>query len=241
MAKQLTIIVLIFFVLLLASCQKEVLGSGNDYKTLGSSAHHLLSSAVYKSLRIEVSYMPGYEPREASLNNLVSFLEKYLNKPGGIQIIAHSIAASGKRSLTLNDVVNIERKSRATFSEGNTVAVHILLADADYADPENLAIAYWNTSICLFGKTIEAKLSGIGAAGKANVYTTLLRHEFGHLLGLVGQGSPQQVVHRDDDNGAHCSNRQCLMYYQVETNTPTLNLPDLDDHCINDLKANGGR
>ena len=241
MVKQRVLFIFLCAVLFLAGCRKERQGSDNDYKTLGTSANELLSSAVYTTLKIEISYMPGYKPPEASINDLVLFLEKYLNKPGGIQIAWQAIAANGKPFLTLNDVVNIERKSRLSFTDGNTLAVHVLFTDAAYANPDNLALSYWNTSICLFGKAIESKLTGITSVGKSNVYSTLLQHEFGHLLGLVGQGSPQQVAHRDDDNGAHCANKQCLMYYQIETNVPSLNVPQLDAHCISDLKANGAK
>ncbi len=73
--------------------------------------------------------------------------------------------------------------------------------------------------------------------------TTLLEHEFGHLMGLVDQGSPMQVNHKDAANGAHCDKPDCLMYYNVEAGfTGTLSaVPSLDANCIADLKANGGK
>jgi hypothetical protein len=227
--------------LLVSSCQKEPLISNNDYKTLGVAAHDLLSSSRYTSLRIEVSYMPGYQPDVASLNNLSSFLNTYLNKPEGIKIILQPIAASGKQRLSLSDLVTIEQKNRSEFSEGNTMAVHVLITDADYSDSNDLAISYWNTSICLFGKIIYESSGAPGQVSRTNLMSTLLEHEFGHLLGLVGQGSPEQTPHRDPSNGAHCSNQKCLMYYAVETNTTSNFIPALDAACVADLKANGSR
>jgi hypothetical protein len=228
-------------ILLLTACQKEPLVSQKDYQTLGTSAHDLLSSSVYTSLHIKVSYMPGYQPDVASLNNLTSFLETYLNKPGGIQIFSHGIPASSKPRLSLTDLVTIEQKNRVEFTAGNTIAVHILITDAGYSDSTDLAISYWNTSFCLFGKAIFSSSGGAGQTSRDNLVTILLEHEFGHLLGLVGQGSPEQSGHRDPANGAHCNNNKCFMSYSVETNTTYNAIPTLDANCIADLKANGSK
>ena len=185
--------------------------------------------------------MPGYEPDNASLSNLKTFLQHYLNKPDGIQIVSNAIASSGKTKLSLSDVVAIEKKNRIDFTAGKTIAVHILITDGNYSDSNDLAISYWNTSFCLFGKAVFAN-SGNGAqVSRITLMSTLLEHEFGHLLGLVGQGSPEQSPHRDGVNGFHCSNPNCLMYSSVETN-PTFNsIPIFDTDCIADLKANGAK
>src|SRR5665647_89101 len=90
----------IFLTLAFTACQKDITGSNEDYKTLGTSAHDFLSSAVFTSLQIQISYMPGYQPDDASINRLTTFLATYLNKPGGINISEQAIAASGKDSLT---------------------------------------------------------------------------------------------------------------------------------------------
>lgn len=39
-------------------------------------------------------------------------------------------------------------------------------------------------------------------------------HEIGHALGLVNNGVPQVNLHQDMENGAHCSNEDCVMYFQ---------------------------
>jgi predicted Zn-dependent protease len=70
-----------------------------------------------------------------------------------------------------------------------------------------------------------------------------MKHEFGHLMGLVDQGSPMQNDHKDADHGAHCINPSCLMYHAVETTgiDGTNTIPELDAQCAVDLKANGGK
>lgn len=223
----------------LTSCHKEDLPQ-YDYKTFGTSAHDLLTSSRFSSLTIEVDYMPGYAPDEPSIINLQNFLEMHINKPGGIQIIQKQIPSGGQISLSLDDLVEIEKLNRTKFSAGTEIAVHILIVDADFTGSSLFGLAYLNTSICLFGKNIFYGSGGTGQVRRTVLMTTLLEHEFGHLLGLVDEGSPMQTAHRDTVNGAHCDNQSCLMYYGIEsTANGTIPLPD--SNCLADLRANGGK
>lgn len=226
--------------LALASCKKEDVPGSRDYKTLGTAAKDLLTATPYTTLRIEVSYMPGYEPPAEALNQLRSFFDTYLNKPGGITLTRQQIAASGKSQLTLKEIVALEKANRTVFTAGNTLAVHVLVVDADYDQARILGTSYWNTSFCIFGKTMNAYSGGIGQIGRTALYSALMQHEAGHLLGLVDQGSPMVAPHKE--NGAHCTDNRCLMHHQLETGaSAALNVPSLDVNCKNDLKANGGK
>ena len=236
----------IFLSIAFQSCQKEIIGGGQDYKTLGISAHDFLSLTTYTSLEIQVSYMPGYVPDTATINNLTSFLNTRLNKPGGIQIFQQQIAASGKLSLSINEIVQIEKRNRTVFTAGNVITAHILITDGSFSNDDILAKSYWNTSICIFGKPLDDNSGGTGQVTRTRLLSTLMEHEFGHLLGLVNQGSPMQVNHLDVANGAHCNNSNCLMYYNIETmgmpGGPINNMiPPVDANCMADLKANGGK
>ncbi|HXS56624.1 MAG TPA: hypothetical protein VN726_10915 [Hanamia sp.] len=225
------------------SCKKEDVAQA-DYQSLGTAAHNILSAFPYSGLHIEIQYMVGYPPDSASIDNLVNFLKKYINKPDGIQVTQQEIAASGKPVLSIDDIVSIEKKNRTVFSQNNTLAVHILITDGDYDKANILATSYWNTSFCVFGKTVNEDSGSWGFTSLTQLLTTLFEHEFGHLMGLVNQGSPMQTNHIDPANGAHCINPHCLMYYDVEKSTSGGNLfsvPTLDAECEADLKANGGK
>ena len=140
---------LVFCLSVLSACKKEDTIASSDYKTLGTSAHDLLSASSYSSLQIEIQYMPGYAIDAASVTNLTNFLNTYINKPSGIQVIQQEIDASGKSALLLNEIVNIEKKHRSIFTSGNVIAVHILITDGYFSSPEILATSYWNTSTCV--------------------------------------------------------------------------------------------
>lgn len=243
MFKRCSLYILLIFSLTFAACKKENIDDGKDYQTLGSSAHDFLIAAPYSSLTIEIQYMQGYEPDNASITTLESFLNQYLNKPNGIHVVVEPIPASGKTTLTLNDIVSIEKKYRTVFTGNNQIGVHILITDANFDASGILAKSYWNTSICVFGKTVFANSGNAGQITRSQLFTVLFEHEFGHLLGLVNQGSPMQTNHQDVANGAHCINENCLMHYHIVTSAIPANspLPSLDANCVADLRANGGK
>ncbi len=243
MFKRRSLYIILLFTLTFAACKKTDVDDGKDYVTLGTSAHDLLVAAPYSSLTIEIQYMPGYEPDNASVTNLESFLNQYINKPDGIKVVVEPIPASSKSTLSLNDIVSIEKKYRTVFTTNNQIAVHILITDADYDASNIFATSYWNTSFCVFGKTVSDNSGRAGQITRSQLLTVLFEHEFGHLLGLVNQGSPMQTNHQDVANGAHCINKKCLMYYDIETSaiSATSPLPSLDANCVADLRANGGK
>lgn len=240
-------------VLFFFSCSKSDQPDGATFngktyskQPVGKSAHDLLSGSEFTSLKIEIQYTPGYKPDDGVVNQVENFLKARLNKPSGISITERQIPSLGKNQAARNDVVSIEDQYRTQYANSKEIALYVLIADANYTDNSVLGFAYRNTSICLFGKTIYDNSGAIGQANRTQLFATVLEHEFGHLLGLVDIGSPMQVSHADNSHPNHCNNKSCLMYYAAET-TDILgflmagNTPTLDNNCLNDLKANGGK
>ncbi len=221
------------------------INAAND-KITGSSARDLLTSVSFNQLNIEIQYMTGFAPDVASLNNLAAFLNSLINKPGGIVISQKEIPAGNKASYTINDIAGLEQKNRTSFTSGSQVSVYVLITDGVYTDPSVLGVAYRNTSLCLFGKTIFDNSSSIGQLSRTQLESAVAEHEFGHLLGLVDLGTPMLTNHKDDAHGRHCNVKNCLMYYATETSDifgllVSGNIPALDAQCLADLHANGGK
>jgi hypothetical protein len=215
-------------------------------RPVGASANEILSSSGYSSLKIEVQYMTGYPPDAAALNHLQNTLSSLLNKPSGITIITKEIPASSKTTLSVNDIIDIEKNNRTAFTSGKELAVCILYTNGNYTDNNVLGIAYKNTSVAIFGKMIYDNSGGIGQASRTKLEATVLEHELGHLIGLVDLGSTMQAGHKDAAHGNHCNNSNCLMYYASETSDIlgfliTGNIPSFDANCRADLHANGGK
>lgn len=215
-------------------------------RSVGASAKELLASTTYQSLKIEILYMTGFAPDAAAINHLQTTLAGLLNKPSGITIVTKEISVASNTTLSVDDVIQIEKNNRTVFTSGSQIAVAVLYTNGNYTDPNVLGVAYKNTSVVLFGKKMHDNSGGIGQASRTKLEATVLEHELGHLLGLVDLGSPMQANHKDAAHGSHCSNTNCLMYYASETSDIfgfliTGNIPTFDANCKADLTANGGK
>ena len=246
MNKRATTIILLMVVV--TSCIKTI-AHDDDYvdnrafhnQKVGESAADLLLDDVYRSLAIEIQYMPGYAPDAEAVSNLRGFLYEHLQKPGGISVTTKEIAAPADTVLTLEEVVAIERANRTSFAAGDRLTLYVLYANGYYTDPNILGWAYRNTSAVLFAKKIHEHSDRRGKPDRTKLETTILLHEIGHLLGLVNVGTPLQSPHKDDRHGKHCKNPRCLMYHKVDIRyIPSLlmkrDIPRLDDDCLRDLK-----
>jgi len=243
----------VFLLFAIAACKKDKTTFANDpnaddlhNKAVGYSANQLLSSATYKSVKIEVQYMTGFAPDASALNHLQTVLSAYLNKPSGISIVTKEISASISTTLSVDQVRTIEEQNRTVFTTGDQLGVYFLYTNGNYTDNGVLGVAYRNTSMVLFGKKIHDNSGGIGQASRTKLEATVLEHEFGHILGLVDLGSTMQTNHKDSAHGNHCNNSNCLMYYAAETTDIlgfliTGNIPSFDTNCAADLHANGGK
>jgi hypothetical protein len=245
------VIALILFCI--AACSKnEVIFDNNPgaeqlhNKAVGASANELLSSGTYKSLKVEIQYMTGYAPDGGAMNHLQTVLNTFLNKPSGITIVTKEISASSSATLTIDQVKTIEEQNRTVFTSGDQLGVYILYTNGYFTDNNVLGAAYRNTSLVIFGKNARDNSGGLGQTSATKLEATVMEHEFGHILGLVGIGSPMQTSHKDAAHGNHCTNTGCLMYYAADTKDIlgfllTGSVPSFDANCTADLQANGGK
>jgi hypothetical protein len=238
------------FVLVFSSCSKD-----DDEKTKSPleinynvNPNNFLSADKYNQLVIEVQYVPGMQPNAATLTRLQTFLGNRLNKPNGISIVQKEIASPGKAQYTLEDIVSIEKALRTQNTGGQTLTAYIVFVDGAYIDDKTdiktLGVAYYPSSMVIFENTIRGLSGHIGQPSTLSLESTVSQHEFGHILGLVNNGTPLQSLHQDEPNGKHCNNENCLMYYEAETSkgiSRVNGVPDLDAACLADLKANGGK
>jgi predicted Zn-dependent protease len=236
------------FIILAFGCKKDP--SSLFKKTHTLTPRDFLSDSEYKKLIVQIAYVPGHEPTTVAINHLTAFLKQCLNKPSGIQISYTSVGSLNKASLTLTDIKDIEKANRKSIISDNTISMYIFFADADYFENEGasqvLGLAYGASSMVVFEKTIRDYAGGITQPSASTLEASVSEHEVGHILGLVNNGTAMVGVHEGGPSGKHCSNSNCLMYYTTETSDIVSNLvgntiPSLDNDCMNDLKANGGK
>ncbi|MTI20971.1 peptidase [Fulvivirga sp. RKSG066] len=186
------------------------------------------------------------------MDNLKNMSEELLNKPDGINIVQTEISSLNKDLYTLSDIRAIEDNNRSNFTKGGNLSAYILIVDGDYSVNNNsehktLGLAYNNTSIVLFQKSIEKNSGKVGQPSNRLLSSTVVNHEFGHLLGLTNNGTEIQSNHHHAEKGAHCTSTNCLMYYKAVTDFSMSDMiglsspKKLDAQCRADLQANGGK
>ena len=252
----LRLITVICFGFLISCSQEERLASENssnipnNNRSTGKSSNELLAENIFTKLYIDLVYVEGHKPTTSAINNFKTFLQDRLHKSGGIQVVQTAIPATGKEVYTINDIVELENNQRTTFNTKEEIAVFAFFADKEFSENEDnssiLGVAYKNTSLVIFEETLK-NASNNSSLSLSALETTVLKHEFSHLLGLVNLGSEMQINHQDTAHGKHCDQEDCLMFWQVETSQGMLGLfgnnasPDLDEQCLADLRANGGK
>jgi hypothetical protein len=237
----------LILVALLAGCVKSNQNPGQS--ETGIVPSDFLSDSKYKTLYIDFLYDQGSPPSAETISNLKTFLNNRLNKSGGIQIVQREFNGNGKGVISIAEVEDIEKKSRSYFSKGNMLGAFVYFVNSDYNNNQGsskvLGMTYAATSIVIFGKTIHSYSGNFGQPSYAMLETTVAEHEFGHVMGLVNNGTSMVKQHLDAAHDKHCSNAACLMYYAAETSDIVQNLlanvPSLDQNCIDDLRNNGGK
>lgn len=231
-------------------------GNGTDVtanrQKVGESANDLLSAQNYPKLIVEIQYIEGFAPTSQTISNLKTFLEQRLNKPDGIVIIDAAITVQATKPYSLEEISEIENQNRTQYNSSDQIAAYYFFADGGFEDDtdqsKTLGIAYWNTSMVIFEKTIQDLSNDPLEPAREVLETTVTTHEFGHILGLVNNGTPMLTDHQDEAHGPHCDVEDCLMNWQAEASQNIGNLiggggspAQLDLQCLDDLQANGGK
>lgn len=225
-------------------------GDGSSYRhdrAPGASAADFLSGQSFQHLVVQVQHVEGFRPEEEALAHLETFLNARLNKPAGIEIrIDEPLPIAPRAEYADSTVRALEARHRTLYTSGDTLVAYLLFLDGAYEQENVLGIAYNNTSAAIFAEKIAENTGGVGQPAEALVQGIVANHEIGHLLGLVNNGSDMTAPHQDVGNGHHCTDESCLMFYAVRTTDFLQNLlggdaPTLDQGCLDDLRANGGK
>tara|TARA_R110001632_G_scaffold115721_6_gene227281 strand:- start:921 stop:1676 length:756 start_codon:yes stop_codon:yes gene_type:complete len=220
-----------------------------NQQPLGTSANELLSADEFTSLRLEIVYPDGFRPTQETINLIEDFLNERLDKPNGITMIENIIDPSQTPPYTINEIVAIEDEHRTVYNNGDEIGVYVFFSDGNSSSNSGnsvvLGTAYRNTSMVIYEKTfIDLANQSTTGINRTLIETSTLRHEFGHIFGLVNTGTPLTSDHEDQDNNRHCNVEDCLMYFQTVTNvfndSSVSSIPDFDPQCIADMQANGG-
>ena len=215
---------------------------------VGQNASFFIRPNPYQKIVIEVNATAGASPRTAAIDHLKQVITDNLGKPGGVTVKMGdmNIAAPG-HPLTIDEIRAIEDAHRQNYAGGDTVVFYYLIVSDPSKDDTNqfqvLGYAHRASSMVIFQNTINKISGGIGKPSADTVESTVVAHEFGHILGLVNIGTPMVTPHEDPQHNGHDVNTKCLMYYANNSSDLVLNvlqgglIADFDAQCKADLAA----
>ena len=248
---RINLLLILSVVLLFTACQKDDSGETDNERTenlksLGASAEDLLSDDLYTRLVVEIVYSNGFRPKQLTIDTFRTFLNQRLNKPGGISIIETVIDPPQGEPYTVSEIRDIESNVRTRYTNGNEIAVFIFFANGNSSNDTDTSVtlgtAYQNTSMVIYEETLQSLPQDLFL-----MEATTIRHEFGHILGLVDITGDDihPEGHIDPDSSKHCIVEGCLMYFASTipsniTNPMVSDIPALDPLCIEDLQSKGG-
>ncbi|WP_190809578.1 hypothetical protein [Flagellimonas sp. S3867] len=224
----------------------------------GASANDILANNNFNKLLIEVAYVNGFRPTDATMDSFETFLRDRTFKTD-IEFTFNSLESPGEETLTLQEIADLESDNRTAYNSGNTLAIYIYFANAPSEDDDEnqglvtLGAVYRNTSMIIYESTVRGLASSSSSISLTDVESATLHHEFGHLFGLVNLGTTPVNDHEDPDAENHCNVTGCLMRAELQFGGPTMKMlesrvskgaaaiPTLDAECILDLQNNGGR
>jgi len=209
--------------LLLTGCSDEQLDSGA-----------LFSDAI-DTVVIEVDYATGAPPYTGELaggGDLWSVFGENANRifrgtktvvfPNRLDQMEMLTDVEGA-SYSVDDILDIADRHRDSVNSGSTATFYCVWLDGFFRNGNDvneniIGVSIGNTGVIAMFKPVVESISlpgGMSALERFAEQTTLV-HEFGHAVGLVNNGVPLTSDHHDEENGAHCTNRDCVMYWANE-------------------------
>ncbi len=189
---------------------------------------------------VEVIYEPGAEPAEGPLggvgplatidvwsiveDNLVGLFAGRASPPTftiPTRPQWRAVAEQNQAGWTITELAALIGANRVGTSTETTAYFTVAFVkgrfeDADGVNNSVLGVNLTGTPLVAIFKDTVQEAAATSTVRKFVEQTTLV-HELGHALGLVNGGIPMAVAHQDTDHGAHCSNTECVMFWQNQT------------------------
>lgn len=184
--------------------------AAEGWTPVAGDAHLYLNNFPDSKLVVEFDYASGLAPPASA----VSILEQRINSTTGkgtVQVVEYPMTTSAS-SYSVSDLLALERQVRHVWPSWGTMSVCYLLVPGTYSDDYSvLGLAYQGSSVAVFSDVIQSNAPG----QYSNIMATVMVHEFGHEMGLVGLvGS---APNEDPQHPGHSTDPNDVMYWQVET------------------------
>ncbi|MEL6348738.1 MAG: hypothetical protein AAFV53_36880 [Myxococcota bacterium] len=182
---------------------------------------------------LEVSYEPGAEPYTGPSpiggdtwalfeNNMAALFVGTgvtIENPNTLDEMGQIPEQDGQ-SFDVDRLLALDEAYRDTAATDSSRVYHAIWVDGYFADENGqnrgvIGVSIGNTGVIAMFKPVIESIGLTEGVRRFSEQTTLI-HEVGHAVGLVNNGLEMQSAHQDEENGAHCDDDECVMFWANE-------------------------
>jgi hypothetical protein len=209
-------------------------GGGDDDDGGGPTGNGSVFDPSITRVDVEIDYETGQEPFTGAVvgfgdtfdltdTNIdrVFASKKQLVIPDRVDDM-EDIGDVADEELTVGDILALADLHRALADDAARKTYYVVFVSGHFADANGvqegvLGVSIGDTGVVAMFKDVirSTDVPGLPNVVRFVEQSTLI-HELGHAIGLVDNGVPLTVAHRDDAHGAHCDDDKCVIYYLNE-------------------------
>jgi len=220
---------------LLAGCSGSGSGSASPESSQDAGGKNALSLNIAtlfstdSSITVHVAYEPGAVPFTGTMQNGVPYWSIFESNIDAL-FLGRAVQPDVEVPMTLGEMTEIPEQGRASWTLEEILALagqeynisqtsvtadfFIFFLNGHYNDQDKvIGISIGGTSVIAVFKDVLLN-SGLTTFTETFIEQATLVHEFGHSVGLVDNGIPMLVNHEDPDHPHHCTNNECVMYWE---------------------------
>jgi hypothetical protein len=218
--------------LVLVGCHSVTGGGAGDDDASADASNGGGGVFAATSVIVEIDYETGQEPYtgpilgfgdtfDATVTNIDRLFagKKMLTIPRAVGDM-ENVGAIADEELTIADLSAFAMQHRNEHDATGVKTFYVLFVSGHFTDANGpnagvLGVSFGDT-IAMFKDVIRSTdVLGVPNVVRYVEQSTLI-HELGHSIGLVDNGVAMVAAHEDSAHGAHCSNPDCVMYWQNE-------------------------
>lgn len=213
--------------------------TGSASTTTGSGGGQPPAMALYGStihtIAFEIDYVPNAEPytgdvlgfgklwdvSRTNVEHLFQGSNKVVEIPTTLGEMEKLTDVTGA-DFNVDEILAIAAAHRTKLSAGDTATFYFVWLDGYFRDAAGvnknvLGVSLGATGVLAMFKPVIAGTGGTpGLNVERYVEQATVVHEFGHAAGLVDNGLALTSAHDDAAHHAHCTNKDCIMFWAIE-------------------------
>jgi len=231
----------------------------------GSGAVSVFDPSI-KNVVVEIDYETGkepytgpiigfgdtFDPTQANIDRLFAG-KKTLTIPRTLAAM-QDVGTIADEEITVADILALAAQHRNVHTTETSRSYYVIFVSGYFADDSGVHGGVLGLSIgdqiAMFKDVVNSTNIVLAPNVVRYVEQSTLIHELAHSVGLTDNGVPMVTPHKDAAHGAHCDNKDCVMFWQNDGSSDAAQFAQqqlltgssilFDAHCLADVDAKSG-